>query len=185
MQIHINNGLVEIVQGDIADQDTEAIVNAANNHLWMGAGVAGAIKRKGGDEIEREAVAQGPVEIGRAVITGGSKLEAKYVIHAAVMGQDLRTDADKVKSSTRNSLQLAEKNNIASISFPALGTGVGGFSPFHCAKIMLTESIDFLQEAKHVRTIRFVLFDKPTFDTFEQELKLQFSARRRLPSTQK
>lgn len=178
MQIHINNGLVEIVQGDIADQDTEAIVNAANNHLWMGAGVAGAIKRKGGDEIEREAVAQGPVEIGRAVLTSGGKLKAKKVIHAAAMGQDLRTDAKKVKEATRNSLQLADDHHLVSISLPALGTGVGGFSTFHCAKVMLTQAIDFLQMAKNVRTIRFVLFDKSTFDTFEQELKLQFSTKR-------
>ena len=178
MHIHINNGTVEIVQGNIAEQDTEAIVNAANNLLWMGSGVAGAIKRKGGVEIEREAIAQGPIEIGQAVVTSGGNLKAKYVVHAAAMGQDLHTDANKIKNATRNSLQLAEKNTIASISFPALGTGVGGFSPFHCAKVMITEAIDFLQHAESLHLIRFVLFDKPMLEAFEQELRLQFSTKR-------
>ena len=178
MRVTIGRGELMILRGDITDQPTEAIVNAANNHLWMGAGVAGAIKRKGGEEIEQEAVAQGPVEVGSAVITTGGKLKARYVIHATAMGQDLRTDADKIKSATRNSLRLAEQNKISSISFPALGTGVGGFSPFHCAKVMENEAIEFLQQARHLCTVCFVLFDQPTFDAFEQELKLQFSAKR-------
>ena len=178
MNIKINNAPIEILQGDIADQPTEAIVNAANNHLWMGSGVAGAIKRKGGIEIEREAIAHGPVQIGQAVVTSGGTLAAKYVIHAAVMGQDLHTDAEKIKTATRNALKLAEEKQIPSISFPALGTGVGGFSVYHCAKIMITEAIEFLQHSRYLRTVRFVLFDRPTFDAFEEELKLQFSAKR-------
>lgn len=178
MRFPINKNIIEVVQADITDQDTEAIVNAANNHLWMGGGVAGAIKRKGGEEIEREAMAKGPVEIGEAVITSGGKFKAKYVIHAVVMGQDLHTDPDKIKKATQTSLLLAEKQKISSLSFPALGTGVGGFSVFHCAKIMITEAIEFLMNAKHIHLVRFVLFDKPTFDAFEEELRLQFSAKR-------
>ncbi len=178
MRISINHNSIEIVQGDIAEQDTDAIVNAANNHFWMGGGVAGAIKRKGGEEIEREAITKGPVEVGQAVITSGGKLKAKYVIHAAVMGQDLHTDADKIKMATQNSLLLAEKQNFNSLSFPALGTGIGGFSVFHCAKIMLTEAIEFLMNSKNLHIILFVLFDKQTFEAFEQELKLQFSSKR-------
>ena len=177
MNIKINQGSIEIIQGDITDQDTEAIVNAANNHLWMGSGVAGAIKCKGGVEIEREAVAQGPIDIGDAVLTTGGKLKAKYIIHAAAMGQNLHTDADKITAATRSSLRLAESKQISSLSFPALGTGVGGFSVFHCAKIMLTEAIEFLMDTKHLKHIRFVLFDKDTFDAFEQELRLQFSTK--------
>lgn len=186
MQVNVGDGVLKVIQGDITEQDTEVLVNAANNHLWMGAGVAGAIKRKGGEEIEREAVAQGPIEVGKAVITSGGKLKAKYVIHAAAMGQDLRTDADKIKAATHNALLLADQHKISSISFSALGTGVGGFSPFHCAKIMFTEAIEFLQRAKYLRTVCFVLFDKTTYDAFEQELKLlrkesfgQFSTKRR------
>jgi O-acetyl-ADP-ribose deacetylase (regulator of RNase III) len=178
MLYHIDHGSIEVVQGDIADQDTVAIVNAANNHLWMGGGVAGAIKRKGGEEIETEAVAKGPVEVGEAVLTSGGSLAASYVIHAAVMGQDLHTDEKKIKAATKNSLALAEKTGISSLSFPALGTGVGGFSVFHCSRIMITEAIEFLMRSIHLREIRFVLFDKPALSAFEDELKLQFSAKR-------
>lgn len=178
MRVSIDRNTIEVVQGDITDQDTEAIINAANNHLWMGGGVAGAIKRRGGDEIEREAVAQGPIDVGSAIITSGGKLKANHVIHAAVMGQDLHTSAEKIKTATVNSLRLAESKQISSLSFPALGTGVGGFSIFHCAKIMITEAIEFLQNTRFLQHIRFVLFDKQIFDVFEEELKLQFSAKR-------
>jgi O-acetyl-ADP-ribose deacetylase (regulator of RNase III) len=178
MRYPINSGSIEVLKGDITDQDTEAIVNAANNHFWMGAGVAGAIKRKGGVVIEREAVDQGPVEIGGAVITSAGSLKAQYVIHAAVMGQDLHTDAAYIKTATHNALLCAEKKSLASISFPSLGTGVGGFSVFHCAKIMLTEAIEFLLSAKHLCHVRFILIDDDAYQAFEQELKLQFSAKR-------
>ncbi|HTK81031.1 MAG TPA: macro domain-containing protein [Bacteroidota bacterium] len=178
MQFTINRNTISIVRGDISDQGTDAVVNAANNHLWMGAGVAGAIKRKGGEVIEREAVAQGPVDVGAAVITSGGSLTAKHVIHAVVMGQDLHTDAEKIEAATRNSLRLAEKTQLSSVSFPALGTGVGGFSIHHCAKIMLTEVIAFLQTSKHVHLIQFVLFDAEATGAFEGELKMQFSAKR-------
>jgi O-acetyl-ADP-ribose deacetylase (regulator of RNase III) len=178
MRLSINHGSIEVLKGDIADQDTQAIVNAANNHFWMGGGVAGAIKRKGGEVIEEEAVALGPVEVGQAVITSAGALPSRHVIHAAVMGQDLHTDAPKVKAATRNALLLAEKHAIASLSLPALGTGVGGFSVYHCATIMLTEAIQFLMTSKNLRTIRFVLFDDATFKAFEEEMKLQFSAKR-------
>lgn len=178
MRVSIDRKTIEVVKSDIADQDTEAIVNAANNHLWMGAGVAGAIKKRGGVEIEREAVSQGPVDVGEAILTSGGKLKAKYVIHAAAMGQDLQTDIDKIRMATHNSLVLADKYQIASISFPALGTGVGGFSIFHCAKIMITETVEFLMNAKHLKHVRFVLFDQQSFDAFHQELELQFSSKR-------
>jgi len=178
MRFAIDHGSIEVLRGDIADQDTEAIVNAANNHLWMGGGVAGAIKRKGGEEIERDAVAQGPVEIGQSVMTSAGKLKAKYVIHSAVMGQNLHTDASMIKNATRTALELAENKGMVSLSMPALGTGVGGFSVFHCAKIMLTEAIGFLMTSRNLRHIRFVLFDDSTFGAFEEEIKLQFSAKR-------
>jgi len=178
MQVNIGRGTLRILRGDITEQPTEAIVNAANNHLWMGAGVAGAIKRKGGSDIESEAVRQGPIEVGEAVLTGGGKLRAKYVIHAAGMGQDLHTDAEKVRNATLNSLRLADTQKIASVSFPAIGTGVGGFSPHHCAKIMVGEAVKFLQNAAYLKEVAFVLFDEPTSTAFEQELKNLFSARK-------
>ena len=178
MRYSIDHGSIEVVQGDIADQETEAIVNAANNHLWMGAGVAGAIKRKGGEQIEQEAVDQGPIEIGQVVITSAGNLKAQCVLHAAVMGQDLHTNAEYITKAIRSTLRLAEEKKINSLSVPALGTGVGGFSIFHCANIMLTETINFLMTSKQLRHVRFVLFDEQTHDAFEQELKLQFSSKR-------
>src|SRR4030095_14578457 len=96
---------LEVVEGDIAALEVDAIANAANNHLWMGSGVAGAIKRVGGDEIEREAVAQGPIDVGEAVATGAGRLPARWVIHGAVMGQDLRTNGDRVRQTTESCLR--------------------------------------------------------------------------------
>jgi O-acetyl-ADP-ribose deacetylase (regulator of RNase III) len=178
MKIRIGKSAIEILQGDITEQDTEAIVNAANNHLWMGVGVAGTIKRKGGAEIEQEAVAQGPIEVGEAVATKGGTLKAKYVIHAAGMGQDLRTDETKVRLTTHNSLELADKRGIRSISFPAIGTGVGGFEVHLCAKVMLDEVIDFLQTGKNLERVAFVLFDAETLEVFQENLKSRFSVKR-------
>jgi O-acetyl-ADP-ribose deacetylase (regulator of RNase III) len=130
---------LEVVEGNIAELDVDAIANAANNHLWMGAGVAGAIKRAGGEEIEQEAVAQGPIAVGDAVATGGGRLKARHVIHGAVMGQDLRTDADLVAQTTRRSLELADELGARSLALPAFGTGVGGFPLAECAEILVRE----------------------------------------------
>jgi O-acetyl-ADP-ribose deacetylase len=153
---------LEITEGDIAAESTEAIVNAANNHFWMGAGVAGAIKRRGGDEIEREAVAQGPVPPGECVLTSGGRLAAKHVIHAAVMGQDLRTSAQLIDQATRSSLALAEAHHLESIALPAFGTGVGGFPLDECVRIMLGAVRE--HEPGSLRLVRLVLFGKPAYD---------------------
>ncbi len=128
---------LEVVEGNIAELEVDAIANAANNHLWMGAGVAGAIKGAGGDEIEREAVAKGPIEIGDAVATGAGRLSARHVIHGAVMGQDLRTDADKIARTTTRVLEVADEVGARSLALPAFGTGVGGFSLEECAALMV------------------------------------------------
>ena len=128
---------LEVIEGNIAQLEVDAIANAANNHLWMGAGVAGAIKGAGGDEIEREAVAKGPIEIGDAVATGAGNLPAQHVIHGAVMGQDLQTDADLVRKTTRRTLEVAEELGARSLALPAFGTGVGGFPLEECASIMV------------------------------------------------
>ena len=134
---------LEVVEGNIAELEVDAIANAANNHLWMGAGVAGAIKGAGGDEIEREAVAKGPIEIGDAVATSAGRLPARHVIHGAVMGQDLRTDADAIARTTRRVLEVADELGARSLALPAFGTGVGGFSLSDCAAIMVGEARDY------------------------------------------
>ena len=157
-----------LTRGDIAQQDADAIVNAANNHLWMGAGVAGAIKRAGGSEIEREAVAKGPIPIGEAAVTGAGRLKARYVIHAAVMGRDLRTDADKIRQATQNSLRRADELALKSIAFPALGTGVGGFPLDECARIMLDVVHGHSADGTSLERVVFVLYDEPAYQAFER-----------------
>lgn len=164
--IIVNGKTIECRQGDIAEVDTDAIVNAANNHLWMGSGVAGAIKRKGGQIIEEEAIKKGPIEVGQAVATGAGRLKARYVIHAAVMGQDLVTDAESIEKATLNSLQLADKLKLRSIAFPALGTGVGGFPIDECARIMIAQAVDFLKNSRSIEKIIFVLFDNNGLASF-------------------
>ena len=158
--------ILEIVDGDIAAQDTDAIVNAANNHFWMGAGVAGAIKARGGVEIEREAMAQGPVDPGDCVVTSGGRLAARHVIHAAVMGQDLRTSAAYIEAATANALGAAEEKGLTSIAVPAFGTGVGGFPLGECAAIMIGAVRNRAAALRSLRLVRFVLFGRTAYQTF-------------------
>src|SRR5437764_8719296 len=128
---------MEVVEGGITSLQVDAIANAANDHLWMGAGVAGAIKRAGGEEIEREAMALGPIAIGDAVATGAGSLRARHVIHGAVMGQDLRTDAELIRRTTSSCLRVADELGCRSLALPAFGTGVGGFPLDECARLMV------------------------------------------------
>jgi len=152
---------LEILDGDISAQDVDAVVNAANNHFWMGAGVAGALKARGGQEIEREAMRLGPVEPGRCVITSGGRLPARHVIHAAVMGQDLTTSGELIARATRNSLALAENGNLSSLAFPLFGTGVGGYSIAECSRTMI--EVFRAHQARTVTLIRLVAFGQPAY----------------------
>ena len=134
------------------------------------------IKKNGGQEIETQAVEQGPVEVGGAVITTAGSLPAQYVIHAAGMGQDLRTNADIVRKTSRSSLELADGKKLESIAFPAIGTGVGGLSMQLCAQVMLDEVITFLSGSSSLKTVLFVLFGNEHFRVFEDELQRKFTA---------
>ncbi len=164
---------IEVYHGDITRLELDALVNAANNRLWMGGGVAGALKRAGGKEIEAEAVKKGPIPIGEAAVTGAGKLKAKYIIHAAVMGQDLRTDAEKIRQATRNSLLRGDEFGIKSIAFPALGTGVGGFPLGECARLMISEVRQYSARKTGPERVVFVLYDEPAYRAFKQELDTQ------------
>jgi O-acetyl-ADP-ribose deacetylase (regulator of RNase III) len=159
---------LEVVEGNIAELDVDAIANAANNHLWMGAGVAGAIKRAGGEEIEQEAVAQGPIAVGDAVATGGGRLKARHVIHGAVMGQDLRTDADLVAQTTRRSLELADELGARSLALPAFGTGVGGFPLAECAEILVREVLAY--EPASLERVVFAVYGDEAEAAFRRAL---------------
>jgi O-acetyl-ADP-ribose deacetylase len=159
---------LEVVEGDITTLAVDAIANAANNHLWMGAGVAGAIKSAGGAEIEREAVARGPVEVGDAVPTGAGRLQAKHVIHGAVMGQDLRTNADLVSRTTRRCLEVADELGCRSLALPAFGTGVGGFPLEECARLMVAEAQGF--EPASLERVVFAVFGPEAEGAFRAAL---------------
>ena len=170
MERQINSVTVRLVVGDICEREVEAVVNAANNRLWMGGGVAGAIKRRGGQEIEREAVAQGPIPIGESVVTTGGKLKARHVIHAAVMGSDLTTSEEYIRRATLSALERAKELKLGSVAFPALGTGVGGFPLDQCARIMLEATAEHIGAGTSLKTVEFVLFGQEAYEAFAEAL---------------
>ena len=160
-------GRIQIEQGDITEMDVDAIVNAANNDLVLGAGVAGAIRRKGGPSIQAECDEIGTIPVGYAAITRGGNLKARYVIHAASMGlAGERTTAKSLKTSTEHSLRIAAERQLKTIAFPAVGTGVSGFPVEECAQIMLGEAVQHLKSGTPLETIYFVLFDAVTKKKF-------------------
>lgn len=160
---------IKVIQGDITELKVDAIVNAANNKLVMGGGVAGAIRKKGGKVIEDEATKLGPIKIGAAIYTCAGSLNAKYVIHAATMGMDFKTDEIKIRDACWNSLKVAQELKIKSVAFPALGCGVGGFAYLASAKIMSQEVFKFLREQKSdLKEIIFCLYDKEASDIFNK-----------------
>jgi O-acetyl-ADP-ribose deacetylase (regulator of RNase III) len=162
---------IVIQQGDLTEMDTDAIVNAANNELVLGAGVAGAIRRKGGETIQRECDAIGSIPLGYAAITGGGKLKARYVIHAASMGLGNITTAETLRGSTAHALRLASERGLKTIAFPAVGTGIARFPMQECAEIMLQEASEHLRNGSSLETIHFVLFDQEATDIFERTWK--------------
>ena len=172
MKLKIGQASVAIERGDITDWNVDAITNAANSNLTMGAGVAAAIKRKGGVIIEEEATRQGPIEVGEAVVTPGGNLLATHVIHAAVMGPDLKTDAATVAQATKAVLAVAEKHRITSLALPAFGTGVGHVPPAACADAMLKEVASHLKAGQSsLKRIVFVLYQDDAYRAFTETLK--------------
>ena len=160
--------MIEIIQDDITESDCTAIINAANNELKLGAGVAGAIRRKGGPSIQEECDRIGSIKVGEAAITGGGNLKAKYVIHAASMGFSQPTTAESLRSSTEASLCLCVEKKIESVAFPALGTGVSGFPVRECAQIMISAVKKQMQEHDYPKRVQFVLWDEVTFSIFRE-----------------
>lgn len=162
---------VRIIPGDITSLRCDAIVNAANDHLWMGGGVAGAIKQRGGDEIEREAVRRGPIPVGEAIATGAGRLPCRHVIHAVTMGQDLTTSERAIRSATRSALRLADRLGLESVALPALGTGVGGFPLEQAAAVMLEEAAAYGSPAGRPMEVTFALRDDAAYTAFAGALR--------------
>src|SRR5271167_1637827 len=158
---------IEIRQGDLTEMDVDASVNAANNHLRLGGGVAGAIRRKGGPQIQAECNEIGTIPVGGAAITSGGNLKARYVIHAASMQLGGRTEAQSLRSSTAHALRIAAQKRLKTIAFPAVGTGIAGFPLRECAEIMLREVAKHLQGPTSLQKIYFVLFDPEALAAFQ------------------
>jgi len=170
VKANVGNGVIEIMQADITSLDVDAIVNAANNHLILGSGVAGAIRTKGGPSIQEECNKIGSIRVGESAITGAGNLPAKFVIHAASMGDEPVSERS-LRDSVRDSLLKGEDAGITSIAFPAIGTGVGGFSIERCAEIMLELAEEHLtEEGCEITRIIFALFGESEKRIFEETL---------------
>ncbi|MCS7051326.1 MAG: macro domain-containing protein [Thermomicrobium sp.] len=167
---------IEVRLGDITTVDTEAIVNAANNQLWMGSGVAGAIKRAGGEEIEREAVARGPIVVGEAIVTRAGRLPYRAVIHAAAMGYTpdgslIPATAERVYAATRAALARCFEHGLRSVAFPALGTGVGGLEHAVCAREMVRAVCDHAATGAELpERVVFVVRDEGAAHAFAEAI---------------
>lgn len=168
----VGQGLIRILQGDLTLAETDAIVNAANSHLQHGGGVAAAIVRRGGPEIQRESDAAEFVPEGHVAVTGAGQLAARYVIHAVgPRGGDPQGD-EKLESAARNALLAAQDLGLTSISFPAISTGIFGFPRDRAAEILVDTAERYLSDHPDgsVRQIDFVLFDDDSAAVFRREL---------------
>ena len=160
------SGRIKFVKGDITELETDAIVNAANSHLKMGGGVAGAILRKGGRLIQDECDKIGFIGVGSATITSGGRLKAKYVIHAVGPRMGEGNEDEKLKNATVNALKIATKEKLDSIAFPAISTGIFGYPVDKCAKIMVRTTKDYLEKVFFPRFVVFCLYDDRTYKVF-------------------
>jgi O-acetyl-ADP-ribose deacetylase (regulator of RNase III) len=161
------SGRIVLVEGDITAQAVDAIVNAANSDLQLGAGVAGAIRAKGGPEIQAECDRIGPIAVGEAAVTGAGSLPARFVIHAAGMALGGSADEESVRSSMRAALVLAREKGCTTVAVPAIGAGIAGFPLQRCAEVLLEEAREHQKGETSLEEIRFVLFGEPSYRVFE------------------
>ncbi len=170
-EITVKNSKIRLVQGDITELETDAIVNAANAQLILGGGVAGAIRKKGGPTIQEECNKIGGTFVGGAVITTGGNLKAKYVIHAVGPRMGEGNEDEKLKNAALNSLKLMDECKLKSIAFPAISTGIFGYPIERCSQIMISTVKKYLGSNTQIDEVIFCLFTKSDFDIFFKELK--------------
>ena len=170
-ELKVKDSLISLVQGDITELDIDVIVNAANDQLILGGGVAGAIRKKGGPTIQEECNKIGNTFVGGAVITTGGNLKAKHVIHAVGPRMGEGDEDQKLKHATLNSLKLMDDHNLKTIAFPAISTGIFGFPIDRCSKIMINATINYLQGKTQIEKVIFCLYTTTDFEVFEKELK--------------
>ena len=173
MEKKIKNTTLELVEGDITEMKTDAIVNAANSALKLGGGVAGAIARKGGPKIQEECDRIGGTFVGGAVITTGGNLKAAHVIHAVGPRMGEGNEDEKLRNATLNSLRVADEHHLKSIAFPAISTGIFGFPMDRCAEIMLSTTMDYLNGDTGLERVVFCLYGEESFSAFAEELGKQ------------
>ena len=172
MKCKIGKTTVVVERGDITEAEVDAVVNPANDELLMGTGVASALKRKGGVVIEEDALRQGPIEIGEAVLTVAGNLAATHVIHAVTMGKDLKADPEKITAATRATLAIAEKHKLSSLAFPALGSGIGGVPAAQSADAVMSAVIDHVKRGNSsLEKVFFVLYEDQAQKAFSEVLK--------------
>ena len=172
MEVQVNHSVIELIEADITGLEVDCIVNPANAQLVLGGGVAGAIARKGGEVIQSECAAIGPISVGSAVITSGGNLKARHVIHAVGPRAAEGDEENKLRMATGNSLILADENDLKSIAFPAISTGIFGFPMDKCASIMLNETIDYLKGDTSIERVIYCLFDEKALETFVRQLQI-------------
>lgn len=170
MERRVNNTFICLTEGDITEIVADAIVNAANVALQLGAGVAGAIRQKGGPAIQEECDRIGGTYVGGAVITSGGNLKAKHVIHAVGPRMGEGDEDQKLESATINSLRLADERQLGSIAFPAISTGIFGFPLPRCARIMLAATKQYLEGQTSIQKVIFCLYGQTAYQEFEKAL---------------
>jgi O-acetyl-ADP-ribose deacetylase (regulator of RNase III) len=173
MLVRVNKTGLELVDGDLTEQSTDAIVNAANANLILGGGVAGAIRTKGGPRIQEECNKIGGTFVGGAVITTGGNLKAKHIIHAVGPRMGEGQEDTKLKNATLNSLKLADQHKLKSIAFPAISTGIFGFPIDRCAVIMISTVIAYLRGKTTLERVVICLWGRDAYSVFEKELQQQ------------
>ena len=169
-EIKVEDSSIKLVQGDITDQATDAIVNAANAQLILGGGVAGAIRRKGGAVIQEECNKIGSTFVGGAVITTGGNLRAKHVIHAVGPRMGEGDEDVKLKNAALNSLKLMDEHGLKSIAFPAISTGIFGYPIDRCAKILISTIKEYVASGTQVEEVIFCLFSNSDYKVFNKVL---------------
>jgi O-acetyl-ADP-ribose deacetylase len=163
-----------IIAGDLVEQEVDAIVNAANNELVLGGGVAGTIRSRGGPAIQKECDARGPIKVGEAALTNAGELPARHVIHAASMALGGRTSTESLRSSMDHAFRLARENQVHTIAIPAVGTGIAGFPMEECALVMAHSLSRSLADGWEPTEVRFVLFGDGARRAFESAFRTAF-----------
>jgi O-acetyl-ADP-ribose deacetylase (regulator of RNase III) len=173
---HMGRAKIDLIVSDITTQDVDVVVNPANNYLWMKTGVAGALKRVGGQEIEAEAMGKGPIPVGDVILTKAGNLPCRYIAHAAVMGQDLKTNQVIIKKAVKKVLEVVEEKKLKSMAFPAIGIGVGGLNPESSAKAMFLPMLELLPDSDGIAEVHVCFMDEDIRTKFRDVLLQIFSS---------